>query len=247
MLDILLYGLYTDSIFLNRKLIFMSDSKFKLIIWDFDGVIADTEKLWLIDRQKLLNERFNLNWDFNTTNHYLGGMSDLTKRSVLDSLGIKTNDQFWADALALDYQAMKKGFSLTPGIEDIFKLKQIKQCIATGGIRSKTEEKIKTVHIESYFAPEKIFTADMVKYGKPEPDLFLLAAKKMNTLPKDCLVVEDSLAGMKAGLKAGMTTVAFAGFDMNNTPENIQKIKEIGVTNIFFSMADLKDFILTHA
>ena len=220
----------------------------KLIIWDFDGVMADTEKLWIENRRLMVNKVFGLNWDFETTNHHLGGMSDKTKRMNLDKIGLKTDDKFWVDSLAMDMKIMAEGFPPTEGVEEILQNKNIVHCVATGGILSKSIEKLKTIGFwNKYLSQKNLFTADMVKYGKPEPDLFLLAAKKMNTLPKDCLVVEDSLAGMKAGLKAGMTTVAFAGFDMNNTPENIQKIKEIGVTNIFFSMADLKNFILTHA
>ena len=62
--------------------------KKKLLIWDFDGVIADTEKLWLTNRQKLLKDYMNIDWDFPTVEKYLKGMSDITKREVLDSLGI---------------------------------------------------------------------------------------------------------------------------------------------------------------
>lgn len=133
----------------------MTQHKFKLIIWDFDGVIADTEHLWVKNRQKMLNEKFNLDWDFATANKYLGGMSDKTKRLNLDKLGIKTDDKFWEDALAADYETMHKGFCLTKGIEKIFNDKNFKQCIATGGIRSKTAEKIKTVKIGSLFPDEK--------------------------------------------------------------------------------------------
>lgn len=52
----------------------------KLIIWDFDGVISDTEKLWVENRRRMLNEKFGLNWDFATANRYLGGRSDKTKK-----------------------------------------------------------------------------------------------------------------------------------------------------------------------
>ena len=48
----------------------------------------------------------------------------------------------------------------------------------------------------------------MVEHGKPEPDLFLLAARKMGAEPENCVVIEDSLAGMKAGLKANMNVIA---------------------------------------
>lgn len=217
----------------------MTQHKFKLIIWDFDGVIADTEHLWVKNRQKMLNEKFNLGWDFATANKYLGGMSDKTKRLNLDKLGIKTDDKFWEDALAADYETMHKGFCLTKGIEKIFNDKNFKQCIATGGIRSKTAEKIKTVKIGSLFPDEKIFTADMVEHGKPEPDLFWLAAKTMREQPENCVVIEDSLPGMTAALRAGMTAVAYIGCEMNNNPEYVEKIKKLGVKYIFDNMDEL--------
>lgn len=217
----------------------MTQHKFKLIIWDFDGVIADTEHLWVKNRQKMLNEKFNLDWDFATANKYLGGMSDKTKRLNLDKLGIKTDDKFWEDALAADYETMHKGFCLTKGIEKIFNDKNFKQCIATGGIRSKTAEKIKTVKIGSLFPDEKIFTADMVEHGKPEPDLFWLAAKTMREQPENCVVIEDSLPGMTAALRAGMTAVAYIGCEMNNNPEYVEKIKKLGVKYIFDNMDEL--------
>ncbi len=115
----------------------MPQQHIKLIIWDFDGVIADTEKLWLLNRQKLINEELNLPWSFEQTNKHLGGMSDKTKKEVLDAMNIKTDHHFWNKAAELDSQTMEQGFALMPHIEDIFNLKQFKQCIATGGIRSK--------------------------------------------------------------------------------------------------------------
>lgn len=217
----------------------------KLIIWDFDGVIADTEKLWLQNRQKLLNEDLGLGWDFETTNKYLGGMSEKTKREVLDSMNIKTDDAFWEKAVCLDYQTMKKGFKPTPHIEEIFKLTQFTQCIATGGIKSKTAKKIEMTGIEKYFNEDHIFTVDMVNKGKPCPDLFLFAAEKMGFKTSECIVIEDSLVGMKAGIAAGMTTVAFIGCEMNNNPQNIKAIKNLGINLIFEDMKKLKEFLLT--
>ena len=55
----------------------------KLVIWDFDGVIANSEKIYIENRQKYINEIFGLNWDFQTTINYLGGLSDFSNREVL--------------------------------------------------------------------------------------------------------------------------------------------------------------------
>lgn len=238
-----LYTHLTDSIFSTESYKMTKDSK-KLIIWDFDGVMADTEKLWLENRRQLINKTFGLNWDFKTTNHFLGGMSDKTKRLCLDKIGLKTDDDFWTDSMKMDLSVMQKGFAPTPGIEDILKCTDIKQCVATGGIFSKSVIKLQTIGFWNKYINEKnLFTADMVEHGKPEPELFLLAAKKMGVDPKNCIVIEDSLAGMIAGIKAGMTVIAFIGCEMNNNPENINNIRALGVNYIFRTMAEIKEFL----
>ncbi len=216
----------------------------KLIIWDFDGVISDTEKLWVENRRILLNQKFGLNWDFETANHYIGGKSDKTKKLDLKKLGIVTDEAFWKQSLDMDYALMRQGIELMPDIEKIFAEKGIEQCIATGGTRDKTAVKIKSVGIEKYFPDNKIFTADQVEHGKPEPDIFLLAAKTMGYKPKDCIVIEDSLAGMTAGLRAGMEVIAFVGCEMNQSEANLQKIKELGIKHIFYNMTEVRNFVL---
>ncbi len=217
----------------------------KLIIWDFDGVIADTEKLWLKNRQILMKKLLNVDWDWQTVNHYLRGTGDKTKRDVLDNLGIVTNDDFWNKSIEMDIYTMNtQGFELTPDIEQIFKL-PIKQCIATGGVKDKTALKIKITGISSYFPENKVFTVDMVKNGKPEPDLFILAANSMGEKPQDAVVVEDSLAGLTAAIKAGCLPVAFLAGDLLNDKQHLQKVKDLGVKYIFHNMTDLKNFLLT--
>jgi len=213
----------------------------KLIIWDFDGVIADTEKLWLETRLELLNRDFGLRWNFDTINKYCGGMSDKTKREVLNKIGIITSDDFWAEALEKDIEKLNKGIKPVYGI---VKNKSLLQCVATGGVLGKTLLKIKSAKIEKYIHTERLFTADMVTKGKPEPDLFLLAAQKMGVPPKNCVVVEDSIAGMTAGLQAGMNVVAFLGCEMNNNDEYINRVKNLGIKNIFFKMKDVERFLI---
>lgn len=215
----------------------------KLIIWDFDGVIADTEKLWIDTRKDLLNKYFNLNWSFDDTNKYLGGMSDATKNDVLKKLNINVGEDFWREAIDIDLKKLAEGVELTEGIEKIFKNCVFDQCIATGGVWAKTQLKIKAVNIAKYFDDNHVFTADMVKKGKPEPDLFLLAAQKMGYKPENCIIIEDSIAGMTAGLRAGMTVVAFLGCDMNNNKAYIQKVKDLGIKDIFFTMQDVADYL----
>ena len=215
-----------------------------LIIWDFDGVIADSEKVWLLNRQKSLNEQFNLNWDFKTTNKYLGGMSDKTKKHVLEKIGIITDEAFWQKQMELDLLSMEQnGLEITPYIEDIINT-DIKQCIATGGIFTKTVKKLEVIGFwKKYFDESNLFTVDMVKHGKPEPDLFLFAADKMGEKPENCIVIEDSIAGIKAAQNAGIDVIAFLGSEMYQNNDYLMEVKKCGVENIFFDMRDVKKFL----
>lgn len=217
----------------------------KLIIWDFDGVIADTECLWMENRRQLLNKHFNLNWDLATTNNYIGGMSWRTRIATLQKMGIPADEKFEDEANVLDFAILEKGFSLTPGIEKIFAHKEIKQCIATGGAPEKTKRKLQAVDLEQRFPKETVFVAEMVKNGKPAPDLFLLAAEKMGEMPADCVVVEDSLAGITAAQNAGMDVIAYVGSKMNNNPDYIAKVRKLGVKNIFDNMSDVYRYIFS--
>ena len=215
----------------------------KLIIWDFDGVIADTEVMWLQTRMELLNQEFNVGWNLEKTNHFLGGMSDKTKTEVLHKLGISTTKEFWQKAMDIDMQKTTKGLTLTKNITEIFKMNKFVQCIATGGVKEKTALKIKMVGIEKFFPAKDIFTADMVAHGKPEPDLFLLAAKNMGYDPKDCIVIEDSLAGLTAAVKAGMYAIAFTEYLKFSKEYFWEQLKKLHIEHAFDNMQDLKKFL----
>lgn len=218
----------------------------KLIIWDFDGVIADSEKVWLKNRQKSLNELFGLNWTFQDVNKYLGGMSDKTKRQVLDNMGYITNDEFWEEQMNIDVDVMRKnGLEVTPYIENIIKSMPINQCIATGGIKSKTIVKLEVIGFwKKYFDDNNLFTADMVEHGKPEPDLFLLAAEKMGKKKEECIIIEDSIAGLTAAKKAGIDAIAFLGSHMYQNDDYIQKVKNLDIRYICFDMREVEKILL---
>ena len=220
------------------------NNKYKLIIWDFDGVIADSEKVWLKNRQIFFKERLGLDFSFEQINQYFGGTSDSTKKIILEQMGYKTDEKFWQDVLTRDIAAMDNdGLDMFEGVLDILKKKNIKQCIATGGIKSKTMHKIEVIGIRGIIPDENVYTVDCVSRVKPEPDLFLYAAKKMEEKPENCLVIEDSIAGMTAGLRAGMDVVAFLGSEIYQNENYAAKVKKLGIKNIFYDMASLKKFL----
>ena len=216
----------------------------KLLIWDFDGVIANTEDFWLKNRQYLLKSKLGIDWDLEKINRTLRGMSDKTKAQKLLEHHIEVDDSFWDEVNSLDVELMlNQKFERAAGIEKIFEL-PIKQCIATGGIFEKTMLKIKNAQIENYFPLKHIFTADMVQNGKPAPDLFLLACEKMGEKPQNAVVVEDSLVGLKAALAAGATPIAFLGFYHKNQEEYLSELKKLDIPYFCKNMTEVYQIIL---
>lgn len=125
-------------------------------------------------------------------------------------------------------------FKLAPGaIEflDFLKENNIPRTIATMSEWDNVEFYIKEFHLENWFDLDKIVYSDGTIPGKPAPDIFQIAAQKINLNPKDCVVVEDAIAGIKSAISAGIgKIIAIASL------EPIEFYKKInGVENIILN------------
>ena len=79
------------------------------------------------------------------------------------------------------------------------------------------QKNLNSTGLDRYFE-NRVYSAKQVARPKPDPDLFLYAANQLGYSPQDCLVIEDSVAGITAGQSAGMTVVGFmAGLHVNQT------------------------------
>ena len=99
---------------------------------------------------------------------------------------------------------------------------------------------------ETMFAPN-IFSAADVAEGKPSPDLFLHAARAMGVEPKDCLVIEDSVAGVIAGRAAGMVVFGFVGASHFSPLDDGAHLTAAGAELLFDDMARLPDLVAARA
>jgi beta-phosphoglucomutase-like phosphatase (HAD superfamily) len=96
-------------------------------------------------------------------------------------------------------------------------------------------------HLYDRFAPN-IFSSSQVLNGKPAPDLFLFAAEQMNVPPENCLVIEDSVAGIAGAIAAGMPVFGFHGG--SHCQEGYGgKLQDAGAAMIFDDMRQLPDLI----
>lgn len=204
-----------------------------LIIFDCDGV--------LIDSERIVNQAFSeclaqlgLQLTLDETIQTFKGHTTEDCIAMAEQLLGKPIDP---EALMENYRIISNGrmeneLQAIPGIVNVVaKLTQPK-CVASNSGHRHLKLGLEKTGLMPYFAPH-IFSANDVARPKPAPDLFLHAAQTMGFAPNDCVVVEDSPAGVQGAIAAGISTV-FGFADL--TPAST--LQEAGARP-FHSMAEL--------
>ena len=215
----------------------------KLIIWDFDGVIADSEKLWVSVWLETLKKEKKLTLSEKEKLDLLVGIADKNRKENLEGYfpWLKLDADFMQK---IDEGEVYKGMHFMQpieGVEAVMQDNRFEHCIATGATKEQHSWKITQFRwIEQYMSPEDYFTVDMVNHGKPAPDLFLLAAKTKGYEAKNCIVIGDSLNDFAAANAAGMKSIAFVGAEGNDTAEYRKKCIASGVVDVCSTMKEVK-------
>ena len=115
-------------------------------------------------------------------------------------------------------------------------------CIASGSSYDEIVKCMDLTGINKILPRDKLFSSDLVKHGKPSPDVFLYAADKLKVDAAKCLVVEDSPNGVRAGKAAGMTVFGFGGGSHMNK-NRLNNLKTVGADHLFEDMSELLDLI----
>lgn len=193
----------------------------KLIIWDFDGVLADSEHLWVENWTDVLAQLYNIRLTPEQQNKYLEGKAETTKIELLqkDFPHFLPSAEFWQLVRTNEEKLMVSELKITTGVTQILEDKNYTQCVATGATLDKHYKKVAALNLNKYFSSANSFTAQMVERGKPAPDIFLYAARQMGFSPSNCLIVEDSIAGITAARAANIPVVAYIGATGHNSAE----------------------------
>lgn len=178
-------------------------SKAKTILFDFDGVIVDTEPLYDAYMGEV-EQRYNLGIpDFA---HKVKGTPtpDMVKKyfSHLDEEERKRfEEELLEFELNMDFPPIKGALEFLKYLKE----QGYKIGLVTSSQRVKMDRALAQLGLVNFFDTE--VTADRITQGKPNPMCFLLAAKDLNTPPEDCIVFEDSLNGINAARGAGMKVI----------------------------------------
>lgn len=184
----------------------------KLFIFDCDGVLVDSESIGSdIYAQAVTNHGYPLTAE--ECIRRFTGMSDATAHEIIfNESGIKLPDNLSELAQqeilkVFETQLQPLNFEVLQNIAT----HNFARCVASGSPRNRVIYSLELTRQMQFFTQECIFTSQQVQKGKPAPDLFLLAADQMGYDPVDCIVIEDSAAGIEAALAANMNVIGFLG------------------------------------
>lgn len=181
-----------------------------LVIFDCDGVLVDSEAVSArVLSANLARHGLDLS-PGRCMELFLGGTMDDVMRRAL-GLGAALHDGWVAEVYAETYAALRDGVDVIPGIPalDAMSRAGIAHCVASNGSEEKMDITLGQTDLAARFRGRR-FSAHSVGIPKPDPGLFLHAARAMGADPSRCLVVEDSETGAKAAAAAGMRCIGYA-------------------------------------
>jgi HAD superfamily hydrolase (TIGR01509 family) len=183
-------------------------SRFDLVIFDCDGVLVDSERLAVRTESQILTE---LGWPLSEAEviERFVGRSAIYMQSVIEKkLGRSVDWQVEFERRVRE--VCERELVPVDGVVAALNEITVPTCVASSSSHRMLDFKLSLTGLAERFAG-RVFSADDVAHGKPDPAVFLYAAASMDIRPDRCAVIEDSVSGVEAGLAAGMTVFAFSG------------------------------------
>ena len=219
----------------------------KGIIFDLDGTLIDTEPIYHESAIRIIKEYGNgkeLSWDIRTK--ILGAPEMVAPKIIVDTFEIKlTPEEFIKKRNEITSEMFKKCPFIDGAKEITHKFKHelnFKLALATSS--TQVNFGLKTFNKKEWLKEDfdAVVLGDdkRIKNGKPAPDIFILAAKDIGLEPKDCIVFEDSISGIKAGINSGARiVVGIPDPHLKHKAEELQYDKNI---TKFIILDSIKDF-----
>lgn len=180
----------------------------KAFIFDCDGIIVDSEKISK-ESTKVVFKKLGIPYSDENINFCLGRRWEEILDYFSKKYDFKQDKKTIIKMYEKEYEKNAKNLTALPGINDI--ISNIRKAgysigVATSGTKKKLTFNLKTTGLENMF--DVLTTCEEVNKGKPDPEIYLLTAEKLNINPQECIVFEDSPTGVTSAKKAGMQVIA---------------------------------------
>lgn len=215
------------------------------VIFDCDGVLVNSEPIYAQAFSNTLRE-FGYHVDATLLRTSLRGKSMPDCYKWLNThYSFSATDTFNEALLLASEQLLSTRLQSVEGAKEVVKSVVLPKAVASNGLKATVTENIKRCGFDGFFN-EHIYTAEMVSYPKPAPDLYVYAAKKMGVKASHCCVIEDSPLGVQAARAAGMKVcfLTHGEFDIGDASfNNILGDQAVGVA---LTMRDVEQWLILH-
>jgi len=180
---------------------------YKAVIFDMDGVIIDNNKIH-VKAWEIFCKKYSLA-KIENYNHFFGRSNrDILPEIFNRSMTTTELKTFAAEKEAIYREIYAPKIKPINGLIDLLKLLKdngVKLAVATSAMRLNLDFVLERLQIKEFF--DLTVCEDDVQHAKPDPEIYLLTAKKLNVQPDECLVFEDSISGVNSGINAGMKVI----------------------------------------
>ncbi|MDZ7629915.1 MAG: HAD family phosphatase [Gemmatimonadaceae bacterium] len=212
------------------------------VIFDCDGVLVDSERLMNREFSAMLNEIGLAYSAEDTTRTFMGRSMKSCMQIVEAQLGRAAPEDFLQVLDQRAYAAFERDLTPVAGVEavlDALDRTGTPYAVASSGSHEKMHRTLGITGLLPRLVG-RITSATEVAHGKPAPDVFLLAAARLAIPPGECVVIEDSLLGIEAGLAAGMRVIGYAAM------VSAGDMQSAGATEVVTSMAQVQELLALH-
>lgn len=212
----------------------------KHILFDCDGVLIDTE---IVAAEVVTNWLISEGVDINIETF----IADYTGKTFTDILEILKAKQLLAastatrEAVVFMDEEIRRNMRPITGVKEMLSGVPVTASMVSNSAEDYVLEAIELLEANHIFQ-KRVFSAEMVPKGKPDPAVYLLALEKLNLNKEEVLVIEDSIAGVTASTAAGLKTVGFLGGTHVRNGHG-EKLKQLGALDLVRSHKELTEYL----
>jgi len=209
--------------------------RYNCIIFDCDGVLVDSETISAKIFQQMAKQLgFDLDYEI-AIKEFAGASMPENLNFIENNIEDDLPEGFEKEFRRRTYKAFKTELKAIDGVHQLIEKVKVPFCVASSGPVEKIRLNLTTTKLINKFEG-RIFSSYDIGSWKPDPGIFMYAAKKMGYSPNECVVVEDSEAGIKAAVSGGFKVFALANKKKKNNFE------QLGAT-VFYTMQELESLL----
>ena len=213
----------------------------KNIIFDFDGVLVDSEILVAKAFAKYMQ-----NSGINIDEKEFASLAGKKTVQVIDILSkkysIKDQEKFFTDIMDIASNIYKKELTTVKGAYDFVSNLKFNMFIGSNSMKERIIDGLQRVKLDKYFQPKQIYSFDLVGRPKPDPDIYLKAIEENNLIKAETIIIEDSVVGVMAGVAADVKVIGLTAGGHWHEKRDEKELLEAGafaVTNDYKKITEL--------